>query len=177
MISLLVSLLVSLSDASEVATYLLGKQARACTTHPSAPCCSVPPWTVAEYAWYMAQSGQAHEVDPLVIAAIAWHESKLIADAVGPSGHDVGLLQLVHGYVPESEEELFDPAVNIEAGARVLAWWESRPRYAAHYLAHYAGGVSPEARHYSFETWVLRQVAKHRKQQIPAGLPVFGGAP
>jgi hypothetical protein len=170
MISAILSLFILVSDASEVASYLLGKQSVACTSYPSAPCCSVPPWDVLQYSWWMAQAGQEWDVDPMVPAAIAWHESKLISDAIGPSGHDSGLLQIVHHYVPESHEELLDPETNIMVGARVLAWWKSRPAYAEHYLAHYAGGVSPEARHYVFEAWVIAETTGKE-------LPVFGGAP
>jgi hypothetical protein len=164
------TILSLVSDASSVASYLLSKQATACTSFPSAPCCSVPPWDVLQYSWWMAEAGNEHGIEPLVIAAIAWHESKLISDAIGPSGHDSGLLQIVHHYVPESHEELLDPETNIQAGARVLAWWQSRPAYAEHYLAHYAGGVSPEARHYVFEAWVIAETTGKE-------LPVFGGAP
>ena len=152
-----------LEQASLVGSYLDHMQDTACEKYPTAPCCGVSKLDIARYSAAIVASAIRHGVDPLVIAAIIWHESKLLADAVGPNGRDAGLMQISPKWVPESKEELLDPIVNIEVGARVLAWWASRPKYQADYVAHYGAGIYLGFRHLTFQAWVHKQAANWRK--------------
>lgn len=153
-----------LQEATVVATYLQHRQDAACVAFPTAPCCEVGLWQIALLGASMAATGARHGIDPLILAAIAWHESKLLSDAIGPNGRDAGLLQISPRWVDASLEALLDPAINLEVGARVLMWWQSRPKYRADWLAHYAGGVVLEFRHSAFQGWVLGQVNWWRKE-------------
>ena len=66
--------------------------------------------------------GQKHGVDPLLITAMIHQESRGNKKAVSPKGAE-GLMQLM----PDTQKELgvtdpFDPAQNIEAGTKYIAW-------------------------------------------------------
>ena len=57
--------------------------------------------------------------DPRLALSVAWIESSFNPELVGKAG-DTGLFQVVHWYVPETQEELLDPKLNAEVGIRVL---------------------------------------------------------
>lgn len=63
--------------------------------------------------------GNRHDVDPLLIAAVAEAESNFRVDAISPKGA-LGLMQLMPVHV-ETGVEPFDPQVNLELGAALLA--------------------------------------------------------
>ena len=85
----------------------------------SAPGAPVPP----EYQRLIARSAFTHGVDPRIVEAVMYVESRFRADARSPKGA-LGLMQLMPQTalsgcgVPTAR--LFDPATNIECGARYL---------------------------------------------------------
>ncbi len=60
-------------------------------------------------------------VDPLLIVAIAMHESGWNERAISKDGEDYGLLQVRARYYGGRKEWLLNPATNIKAGGYVIA--------------------------------------------------------
>lgn len=60
-------------------------------------------------------------IDPRLLAAMAWQESRFHADAVSPSGA-IGLTQLMPGTAAGLDVDPWDPVQNLDGGARYLAW-------------------------------------------------------
>ena len=94
-------------------------------------------------------------MDPMVIKAVAWRESRFQADKVGLDG-ERGLMQITDAAAREwvrgekvanfAPEDLFDPKTNLEAGswllARALRRYESRDNPLPFALAEYNAGRS-----------------------------------
>src|SRR5687768_8363047 len=78
----------------------------------------------------IASAAARHRIDPLLIKAVIWQESRFNRHAKGKAG-EVGLMQIMELTGEEwaesqkvrdySQEVLWDPARNIEAGAWYLA--------------------------------------------------------
>jgi soluble lytic murein transglycosylase-like protein len=89
------------------------------------------PWTDADvprirkYQSLVHAAAQEYELDPHVINAIIWHESKFHADARGPGGA-AGLMQLMPSTSKAVAKKLgrknrpYDPKYNVAAGAWLL---------------------------------------------------------
>jgi soluble lytic murein transglycosylase-like protein len=83
------------------------------------------------YANCWEDVGARYKVDPLLLKAIAWKESRGKANAVGPKLKDgnraLGMMQINTIHLPQlatrgiSKEHLFDPCTNQEIGAWVLS--------------------------------------------------------
>ena len=96
-----------------------------------------------------------HEVDPMLIKAIVWRESRFDPLKVGNAG-ERGLMQVsertANEWARENKidnfqlEELFDPKKNIEAGTwyleRALKHWEAQSDPVPFALAEYNAGPS-----------------------------------
>ena len=94
-------------------------------------------------------------VDPMVIKAVAWRESRFQADKEGSRG-ERGLMQITDAAAREwvksekvanfAPKDLFDPKTNIEAGswllARALRRYEGRDNPLPFALAEYNAGRS-----------------------------------
>jgi soluble lytic murein transglycosylase-like protein len=94
----------------------------------------------------IASVGERYDVDPLLIAAVVEAESSFRADAVSPRGA-LGLMQVMPVHLGD-EVEPFDPEVNLELGAALLA--ELSARYDGRLdlaLAAYHAGPGAVARH------------------------------
>jgi soluble lytic murein transglycosylase-like protein len=84
--------------------------------------------------WHAAAA--AHGVDPLLLKAIAWNESRGRPNAIGPTLRDnnraLGVMQINTIHLPVlkqhgiSKQDLFDSCTNIKVGAWVLADCMSR---------------------------------------------------
>lgn len=72
----------------------------------------------------IATVGERYAVDPLLIASVVEAESSFRADAVSPKGA-LGLMQVMPFHI-DSDVEPFDPAVNLELGAALLAELSAR---------------------------------------------------
>jgi hypothetical protein len=83
-----------------------------------------------EYSVYIVEAAQQHKLDPYLVAAVIWHESRFQKD-VKSRTQDYGLLQVhwqkLHPQLGEdwlvglTRESLLDPRTNIFAGTRELA--------------------------------------------------------
>ncbi|PTY02641.1 murein transglycosylase [Verrucomicrobia bacterium LW23] len=96
-----------------------------------------------------------HNVDPLLIRAVIWRESRFARHAQGTSG-ERGLMQLMpktalewakkNNHIDFKESDLYEPLTNIKAGTFVLARglekWKDRDNPVPFALAEYNAGRS-----------------------------------
>jgi len=96
-----------------------------------------------------------YHVDPRLISAVIWQESRFDAAAVGTVG-EIGLMQVTEtvgrewaayqGRTDFSGHDLFSPEINIRAGtwylARAIAQWSDRSDPLPYALAQYNAGRS-----------------------------------
>ena len=73
--------------------------------------------------WSFAIESAAHKagIDPRLLAAVTWAESRFNPDAVSSAGA-IGLTQLMPGTAEGLGVDPHDPIQNLEGGARYLAW-------------------------------------------------------
>lgn len=97
----------------------------------------------------------AHRLDPLLVKAVVWRESRFDAQKFGSAG-ERGLMQVSEKAAQEwarenrvenfRVEELFDPKTNLEAGTwylrRAVQHWESQVDPIPFALAEYNAGAS-----------------------------------
>jgi soluble lytic murein transglycosylase-like protein len=121
--------------------------------------------------------GQKYNVPPLFLKAVMLSESGGRPDAIGDSGHSVGLFQLHdRGYGAGMGDARFDPEINADRGARGLAEaWHAGER------AGYSGEYAVRAAYdYSFNPgggWAYQgdSVVRHYNRLLAAqGLPALG---
>jgi soluble lytic murein transglycosylase len=100
-------------------------------------------------------AAEENRVDPMLVKAIVWRESRFDARKVGAAG-ERGLMQLTEGAASEwvrenrvqnfQVEELFDPKVNVQAGtwylARAIGRWKNQSDPVPFALAEYNAGAS-----------------------------------
>ena len=96
-----------------------------------------------------------HQLDPLLVKALIWRESRFDAQKIGTAG-ERGLMQVSEKAAGEwaremkvenfRVEELFDPKVNLEAGTwylrRATQHWEKQADPIPFALAEYNAGAS-----------------------------------
>lgn len=108
------------------------------------------------YERLIVRACRKYDVDPRLITAVIWTESRFKADAVGKAG-ELGLMQVMEpagrewaqavNYKDFSREMLADPRINIEAGCwylgRAIAFWAQHdPDPYPYALAEYNAGRS-----------------------------------
>lgn len=111
---------------------------------------------VHRYDTLLVEAGRTHKVDPRLLSALIWRESRFDAGRVG-SKEEIGLMQITEGAAAEwaasagrdtpSRIQLFDPEMNIEVGtwylARAIRYWADRTRDPLPFaLAEYNAGRS-----------------------------------
>ena len=115
-----------------------------------------------------------HGVDPMLVKAVVWRESRFEPQKVGTAG-ERGLMQLTEGAASEwvrenrvqnfQVEELFDPKVNIQAGtwylARAIGHWKNQSDPVPFALAEYNAGAS-RAQRWAGDTSVVIPPDKFR---------------
>ena len=103
----------------------------------------------------IARVAKKHGVDPLLVKAVVWRESRFTATKVGTSG-ERGLMQVgeaaardwaaAHKIEVFVFADLFDEKTNLEAGtwylSRALERWKDRDKPVAFALAEYNAGRS-----------------------------------
>jgi len=126
------------------------------------------PWLlgaqVSTYAQVIDREAAVHRLDPLLVVALAWRESRFHARARSRSGRSWGLLQVrvtrtLHAQWWGRERELLRPAVGIRVGVAILARWRAYHRRVCNPRALRRRGplASPRHRwhaHYQFGTRV-----------------------
>ena len=102
----------------------------------------------------IVESSRQHNVDPRLVSAVVWKESRYDPNSMGKAG-EIGLMQVTEGALQDwaevhptddvvSKEELFRPALNLEVGtwylARSLNYWSSHRDPLPYALAEYNAG-------------------------------------
>jgi soluble lytic murein transglycosylase len=96
-----------------------------------------------------------HQLDPMLVKAVVWRESRFDRAKVGSAG-ERGLMQVApkaatewaheHKVADFNFEKLFDPKTNLEAGAwylrRAVEHWQTQPDPLPLALAEYNAGAS-----------------------------------
>lgn len=95
-----------------------------------------------EYSSALVESASKHKVDPFVIAAIVWNESRWTPSAF--DGSCCGIGQINPSFVPENCTQLKDPAISLNRiGAILDGWRQSLPASTdeyTHLISCYAAG-------------------------------------
>lgn len=119
-------------------------------------------WRARRYRPLVEGAGQRHGVDPRLISAVIWQESRFRPREVGARG-EIGLMQVTEtagrewaeavGMQGFGKRRLFDPAVNVEAGtwylSRALRRWQHCSDPIPYALAEYNAGLSNAQRWYA----------------------------
>ena len=115
----------------------------------------ISPARFQRYDGMIQSVATAHRLDPMLVKAVVWRESRFDPQKYGSVG-ERGLMQVsekaANEWARENKidnfrvEELFDPQKNLEAGAWYLqrAWqhWEQEPDPLPFALAEYNAGAS-----------------------------------
>jgi len=115
----------------------------------------ISPARFQQYDGMIESVATAHRLDPMLVKAVVWRESRFDPQKYGSVG-ERGLMQVsekaANEWARENKidnfrvEELFDPQKNLEAGAWYLqrAWqhWEQEPDPLPFALAEYNAGAS-----------------------------------
>ncbi len=142
---------------------------------------------ISPQAWAMTQGAAAtNGLEPELLAALVWQESRYCADAVSPKGA-VGLGQLMPDTASELGVDARDPAANLDGAARYLvAQWDRFGRWDLALAAYNAGpeavatwgDIPPFAETQRFVPAVLAHYRRFKAQtaslDVQAALPVGG---
>jgi len=115
----------------------------------------ISPARFQQYDGMIQSVATAHRLDPMLVKAVVWRESRFDPQKYGSVG-ERGLMQVsekaANEWARENKidnfrvEELFDPQKNLDAGAWYLqrAWrhWEQEPDPLPFALAEYNAGAS-----------------------------------
>jgi len=107
------------------------------------------------YDALITQAASEHLLDPRLVKAVIWRESRFQADMIGKNG-ERGLMQVSEiaarewarsNSVPNFEpNQLFNPEINLEIGcwylSKALQRWNSQPEPVPFALAEYNAGKS-----------------------------------
>jgi soluble lytic murein transglycosylase len=110
---------------------------------------------VHRYDQLIVQTGREYGVDPRLVSALIWRESRFDANCIG-TRQEVGLMQVTEtagmewaknrGVNSFSRDSLFNPATNIQAGtwylARAIRRWSDHSDPLPFALAEYNAGRS-----------------------------------
>lgn len=141
---------------------------------------AIDPLAGRPYAHEIRAVARRHAIDPLLLAAIVEVESNFEADAVSPKGA-VGLMQLMPVHF-DTTVEPFEPAVNLDLGARFLRQLVRRFGDLSTALAAYhagpgaverAGGRAP---YDSTRVYVERVLAAYGRYRSETGREATGVA-
>jgi soluble lytic murein transglycosylase len=108
-----------------------------------------------QYDRLITSVARAHDLDPMLVKAVVWRESRFDPEKFGTAG-ERGLMQVSQRAADEWArenkvenfriEELFDPKTNLEAGSwylqRALKHWENQNDPIPFALAEYNAGAS-----------------------------------
>ncbi|MDB6147833.1 MAG: soluble lytic murein transglycosylase [Spartobacteria bacterium] len=115
----------------------------------------ISPARFQQYDRLIKAVAHEHHLDPMLIKAVVWRESRFDPQKYGTAG-ERGLMQVTEKAANEwahenkidnfRAEELFDPKTNLKAGswylARAAEHWEQQPDPIPFALAEYNAGAS-----------------------------------
>ena len=115
----------------------------------------ISPARFQQYDKLIRSVAAAHQLDPMLLKAVVWRESRFDAQKYGTAG-ERGLMQVsekaANEWARENKidnfrpEELSDPKTNLQAGGwylrRALDHWETQPEPLPFALAEYNAGAS-----------------------------------
>ena len=115
----------------------------------------ISPARFQQYDGLIRSVAEEHNLDPMLLKAVAWRESRFDAQKFGNAG-ERGLMQVSEKAAQEWArenrvenfrlEELFDPKINLEAGTwylrRAVEHWANQPDPIPFALAEYNAGAS-----------------------------------
>ncbi|HEY0723267.1 MAG TPA: transglycosylase SLT domain-containing protein [Pyrinomonadaceae bacterium] len=115
----------------------------------------ISPARFQQYDGLIRSVAEEHNLDPTLVKAVVWRESRFDAQKFGNAG-ERGLMQVSEKAAQEWArenrvenfrlEELFDPKINLEAGAwylrRAVEHWANQPDPIPFALAEYNAGAS-----------------------------------
>ena len=115
----------------------------------------ISPARFQQYDTLIRTVAAEHDLDPMLIKAVVWRESRFDPQKFGTAG-ERGLMQVSEGAAKEwalenkidnfRVEELFNPRKNLEAGSwylqRALQHWQHEPEPIPFALAEYNAGAS-----------------------------------
>jgi soluble lytic murein transglycosylase len=134
-----------------------------------------------QYDRLITSTATAHRLDPMLVKAIVWRESRFDPQKYGTAG-ERGLMQVTEKAANEwarenkmenfRVEELFDPKTNLAAGSwylqRALQHWEQQPDPIPFALAEYNAGASRVQR------WAGGETATPSAQEFLANIDFRG---
>lgn len=99
--------------------------------------------TACSYTESLLENAAKYKIDPFVMAAIAWNESRWTPSAF--DGACCGIAQINPSFVPENCQQLKDPATSLHRMAAILDGWRPlAPKGVdeeVHMIACYAAGT------------------------------------
>lgn len=112
-------------------------------------------WRIHRYDSRIAKASQAFGVDPSLIRAVIWRESRFNSRCIGDLG-EIGLMQVTqdaakewaaaNGVTSFVKRDLFNPEINIQAGTwylrRAIRHWSDKANPLPYALAEYNAGRS-----------------------------------
>ena len=115
----------------------------------------ISPARFQQYDGLIRSVAEEHNLDPMLLKAVVWRESRFDAQKFGSAG-ERGLMQVSEKAAQEWArenrvenfrlEELFDPKINLEAGTwylrRAVEHWANQPDPIPFALAEYNAGAS-----------------------------------
>src|SRR5262252_3193990 len=115
----------------------------------------ISPARFQQYDKLITTVASEHQLDPMLVKAVVWRESRFDRDKVGSAG-ERGLMQVSPKAANEwareykvanfSLEQLFDPKTNLEAGSwylrRAVEHWQTESEPLPFALAEYNAGAS-----------------------------------
>ena len=115
----------------------------------------ISPARFQQYDGLIRSVAEEHNLDPMLVKAVVWRESRFDAQKFGSAG-ERGLMQVSEKAAQEWArenrvenfrlEELFDPKINLEAGTwylrRAVEHWANQPDTIPFALAEYNAGAS-----------------------------------
>ncbi|HZJ38878.1 MAG TPA: transglycosylase SLT domain-containing protein [Chthoniobacterales bacterium] len=115
----------------------------------------ISPARFQQYDGLIRSVAEEHNLDPMLVKAVVWRESRFDAQKFGSAG-ERGLMQVSEKAAQEWArenrvenfrlEELFDPKINLEAGTwylrRAVEHWANQPDPIPFALAEYNAGAS-----------------------------------
>ena len=115
----------------------------------------VSPARFHQYDQFITSVANEHQLDPMLVKAVVWRESRFDREKVGSAG-ERGLMQVSPKAANEwahdrkidnfKLDQLFDPKTNLDAGSwylkRAIDHWQTEPEPLAFALAEYNAGAS-----------------------------------